>query len=107
MKNDTGEVKSLRWDSISWINGGDEVIQAFIHTMRTLAIKAGNHHDLSTGKDVSKHAFKLCDLHKVRAAIELTRSIPKRRAPSPLDSGKDFLIFFLYIICSGLQSPNV
>jgi putative DNA primase/helicase len=66
----------LRWDGIRWINGGDEVIQAFIHTMRTLAIQAGNHHDLSTGKDVSKHAFKSCDLHKVRAAIELARSIP-------------------------------
>jgi putative DNA primase/helicase len=66
----------LRWNGIRWISGNDEVIQAFITTMRKLAMQAGNHHDINTGKDVSRHAFKSCDLHKVKAGIELARSIP-------------------------------
>ena len=66
----------LKWNGIRWTEANDEVMQAFIATMRKLAVQAGNYYDIGTGKDVSKHAFKSCDLPKVKAGIELARSIP-------------------------------
>lgn len=66
----------LKWSGIRWLSADDECIQSFIQTMRLLAQQASGHYDLKTGKDVSMHAFKSCDLHKVKAAIELARSIP-------------------------------
>jgi putative DNA primase/helicase len=66
----------LKWNGIRWTEANDEVMQAFITTMRKLAVQAGNYYDIGTGKDVSKHAFKSCDLPKVKAGIELARSIP-------------------------------
>lgn len=65
----------LRWSGIRWMPGNDEVIQSFIATMRKLAEQATGLADLVRAQSIAKHALKSCDLHKVRAGIELARSI--------------------------------
>jgi putative DNA primase/helicase len=66
----------LKWNGIRWIAANDECIQSFIHTMRTLVIQSANIADRQSAENSAKHAFKSCDLPKVRAGIELARSIP-------------------------------
>jgi putative DNA primase/helicase len=67
----------LRWNGIRWVSGNDEVIQSFIQAMRLLAKQATAMADHKAADLVTKHAFKSCDLHKVKAGLELARSIPK------------------------------
>lgn len=74
----------LKWTGIRWLSANDECVQAFIQTMRLLAQQAIKCGDLSTGKEASKHAFKSCDLHKVKAGIELARSIPNMSVTSSM-----------------------
>lgn len=66
----------LKWNGIRWIAANDECIQSFIATMRTLVIQSANMADRQSAEHAAKHAFRSCDLPKVKAGIELARSIP-------------------------------
>lgn len=66
----------LRWNGIRWTAANDECMQAFIQTMRTLIIQSAAIADRTTLDSLVRHASRSCDLHKVKAGIELAQSIP-------------------------------
>jgi putative DNA primase/helicase len=66
----------LKWNGIRWTAANDECTQAFIQTMRTLIIQSAAIADRTTMDSLVRHASRSCDLHKVKAGIELAQSIP-------------------------------
>ncbi len=66
----------LKWNGIRWTAANDECVQAFIQTMRTLIIQSAAIADRTTMDSLVRHASRSCDLHKVKAGMELAQSIP-------------------------------
>ena len=81
----------LKWNGTRWQEGDDECTQSYILTMSVLMRQASITIDNQSARAIVNHALKSRDLPRIKAALEIARSIPGTcllyTSPSPRDRG--------------------